>query len=97
MDSAQRVNQAFSYSRYYLEQSGDTKDRYLDKLKLICREEYPYCRLEKPSSFSEHAIEWNEWPDVMYGDVYNYLILHLVFTHMNNLKLTKVWRLSIKL
>ena len=71
MDSAQRINQVFSYSQYCLEQSGDTKDRYLDKLKLICCEEDPYCRLEKPSLFSERAIEWNEWPDVMYGDVYN--------------------------
>ena len=82
MDSAQRVNQAFSNSQYYLEQSGDTKDRYLDKLKLICCEEDPYCQLEKPPSFSERAIEWSEWPDVMYGGVYNYLILTpSLYTH----------------
>ena len=42
MDSAQHVNQVFSYSQYYLEQLGDTKDRYLDKLKLICCEEDPF-------------------------------------------------------
>ena len=65
MYSAQHVSQTFSYSQYCLEQTGDTKNRYLDKLKLICCEEDPYCRLEKPSSFLGNAIEWHEWPDVI--------------------------------
>ena len=75
MDSVQRGNQTFSYSQYYLEQTGDTKNRYFDKLKLICCKEDPYCRLEKLLTFSGNTIEWHEWPDVMCGDVHNYLIL----------------------
>ena len=91
------VNSDFSYSQYYLEQAGDTKNRYLDKLKLICCEEDPYCRLEKPPSFTGRAIEWNEWPDVMYGDVYNYLILTpSLYTH-EQLKSYKAWNRLIKL
>jgi len=70
MDSAQRGNHPFSYSQYYLEQTGDTKNWYFDKLKLINCEEDPYCRLKKPSTFSGNAIEWQKWPDVMFGDVY---------------------------
>ena len=82
MDSAQRVTQTFSYSQYCLELTGDTKNQYLDKLKLICCKRDPYCCLEKPSSFSGNAIEWHEWPDMMYADVYNYLILTpSLYTH----------------
>jgi len=82
MDSVHPGNQLFSYSQYYLGQTGDTKTQYFDKLRLIYCEEDPYCRLEKPSTFSGNAIEWHKWPDVMYPDVYNYLILTpSLYTH----------------
>ena len=53
----------------------DSKKRYDNKLKLLNCEEDPYKQLESPGTFSSMVIQWHEWPDLMYPDIYNYLIL----------------------
>ena len=82
MTSSSCDGTSFSYSKYYLELKGDAKKRYDDKLKLINCTEDPYCRMESPESFSGAPIQWHEWPDLMYADIYNYLILTpSLYTH----------------
>ena len=70
MTSRSCTSRPFSYSKYYLELKGDAKKRYDDKLKLISCEEDPYCRMESPAAFSGLPIQWHEWPDLMYADIY---------------------------
>ena len=42
----------------------------------------PYYRMESKGKSTVSAIvEWIDWPDVMYADVYNYLILTPGMTH----------------
>ena len=43
----------------------------------------PYLRMEKKLSGGDvsASIEWMNWPDVSYADIYNYLILSPGFTH----------------
>ena len=61
------------YSKYYSELHGEAKTRYKDKIRLISYEKDPFCHLEVVNS-SLHGLQWYEWPDVTYPDVYNYLI-----------------------
>ena len=69
------VNQTMdiAYSKYYSELHGEAKTRYKDKIRLISYEKDPFCHLEVVNS-SLHGLQWYEWPDVTYPDVYNYLI-----------------------
>ena len=39
----------------------------------ILYEKDPFCQLEVDNS-SLHGLQWYEWPDVTYPDIYNYLI-----------------------
>ena len=65
------------YSKYYEEIDRDAKPRYEEKIRMIGLVD-PYCRLEgnancfNSSRFS--TVEWYEWPEVTYADVFNYLI-----------------------
>lgn len=59
----------------------DAKKQYTEKMKLFGNID-PYCRTEskgKSTVFAE--VEWMNWPDVMYADIYNYLILMPGMTH----------------
>ena len=70
------------YSKYYFELKDDSKKRYNDKLKLINCKKDPFKRLESPDTFSGVTTRWHEWPDLMYPDIYNYLILTpSLYTH----------------
>ena len=66
-----------TYSNYYTELEVDARRRYDEKLKLIKVSEDPYCYFENRSRQPERrqCIEWFDWPDIAYGDIYNYLIL----------------------
>ena len=82
MAGSSRSNSVDFYSKYYFELKEDSKKRYDDKLKLINCEEDPFKRLESPDTFSDVAMAWHEWPNLMYPDIYNYLILTpSVYTH----------------
>ena len=60
-------------SKYYLELSEESRKRYDDKIKLLGGLDL-YCCTEVKSTES-NALEWMDWPDVMHGDIFNYLIL----------------------
>jgi len=66
-----------TYSKYYSDLESDAKERYDEKLRLIKVSEDPYLLFERRSWFMERRqlVEWFDWPDVVYGDIYNYLIL----------------------
>ena len=64
---------AIQYSRYYSELEGEAKSRYEQKVKMIGLVD-PYCSLESGNSSSSSSVEWYEWPDVTYADIYNFLI-----------------------
>ena len=54
----------------------------MDKLKLICCVQDPYYRAENPKATVDNLVEWNDWPDISYADIYNYLILTpSLYTH----------------
>jgi len=51
------------------------------KLNLICCEEDPYCK-----AFIIFTVgRWNEWPDVMHGDVYKTQSLY-IHKHLKSYK-----------
>ena len=47
--------------------------RYEEKLKAADCLRDPYCYLESKGSIS-NTLEWTEWPDVSFADIYNYLV-----------------------
>ena len=65
------------YSDYYSDLEGEAKSRYEQKLKLLGHVD-SYCRLESSTSMctssSSSSLEWYEWPEVTYADIYNFLI-----------------------
>ena len=65
---------AVPFSKYYSELEGEAKSRYEQKVRMIGLVD-PYHFLENsgPSS-SPLSVEWYEWPDIMYADIYNFLI-----------------------
>ena len=64
----------FKYSKYFSELKDEGKKRYEDKMKIVGCAKDPYCYLECKDGIAD-TVEWTDWPDVMYPDVYNYLIL----------------------
>ena len=66
---------AFVYSKYFNELKDEVaKKRYEEKMKIVHHSKDPFCELEsKQASFV--GLDWNEWPGVLYVDIYNYLIL----------------------
>ena len=85
----------FVYSKYFNELKDEAaKKRYEEKMKIVHYFKDPFCELEiKHTSFS--GLDWNEWPDVLYADIYNYLIpseyTHNYFVNgwVSNLNVTK--------
>ena len=68
-------------SKYYSELDEPAKKRYNEKVRAIGGLD-PYCRLEsRGKSAFVTAVEWMNWPDVTYADVYNYLILTSSLTY----------------
>ena len=57
-----------TYSAYYYDLDVQAKSRYRDKLAKVGIMTDPYL----PSTAS--SIDWQDWPDVQYPDVYNYLV-----------------------
>ena len=74
MAGSSRNDYADFYSKYYFELKDDSKKRYDAKLKLINCKEDPFKRLESPAAFSDVEIQWHEWPDLMYPDIYTVTI-----------------------
>ena len=53
----------------------------MDKLRLINKIDL-YCRMESRSKKSfPSTLEWMNWPDVLYADIYNYHILSPGMSH----------------
>ena len=74
------------YSKYFSELKEEAvKKRYVEKLKVAECLKDPYCYLESRSNISD-AVEWNQWPDVTYADIYNYLVLTVSFYTQDQLK-----------
>jgi len=66
-------------SNYY-ELNDKVKKQYIDKVKKVNGID-PYFRMEKKLGGDMSAsIEWLNWPDVSYADIYNYLIFSLGFS-----------------
>ena len=63
----------FEYSKYFPVLKDEGKKRYKDKMKIVGCIKHPYCYLESKNCIAD-IIEWTDWPDVMYPDVYNYLV-----------------------
>ena len=63
----------FECSKYFSELKDEAKARYEDKMKIVECAKDPYCYLESEEN-STDVIEWTDWPDTMYPDVYNYLV-----------------------
>ena len=62
-------------SKYYSKLDELAKKRYGEKIRENGGLD-PYCCLEsRGKSAFVTAVEWINWPDVTYADVYNYLIL----------------------
>ena len=70
-----------SLSKYYSGLDDTAKKRYMEKLCLINNID-PYCRMESRSKKSlPGTLEWTSWPDILYADIYNYLILSPGMSH----------------
>ena len=68
-------------SSYYCSLDNASKERYMDKLRLISKID-PYLLMERRSKKSlPDELEWSKWPDVSYTDIYNYLILSPGMSH----------------
>ena len=59
-------------SYYYLTLDQTSQARYKEKLVLLGDIEDPYFTLDHCSR--EQGIEWQNWPNVVYPDIYNYFI-----------------------
>jgi len=64
----------FEYSQYFSELKDEEKKRYEDKMKIVGCVKDPYCYLESKNDIAG-TVKWIDWPEVMYLDVYNYLVL----------------------
>ena len=60
------------YSQYFWQLDDKAKTRYKEKLQLLGGIEDPY--VQGSSVAPESAIDWQDWPNVEYPDIYNYLI-----------------------
>ena len=70
------------WSKYYQEATVAIKERYEEKIKLLGCKEDPYCSFEsKGNTAVPPSVEWTSWPDVIYPDIYNYLIVTPGMTH----------------
>ena len=85
-----------SWSKYFLDLppgQSEAKKRYKEKMSLAGFSEDPCCRLETKGKGSNAvvSVEWTNWPDISWPDIYNYLILMPGVTlPMSNSRLTRV-------
>ena len=62
-------------SIYFITLSVDDQRHYRRKLELLGNVEDPYLMWEKPAQTTVNtSLDWLEWPNVEYPDIYNYLI-----------------------
>ena len=59
-----------SCSEYYHHLDGTGRTRYKEKLTILGGITDPYLTMGR----KQDGLEWHEWPDVQYPDIYNYLI-----------------------
>jgi len=65
---------ALKFSKYFAKlQNDDGKKQYQNKVSSLGCQDDPYCRMEQKDACTQ-SIEWVDWPNVCYPDVYNYLI-----------------------
>ena len=62
------------YSVYYQELKESDKRRYREELTLLGDIEDPYVSISAASSSRSSGVDWQQWPDVEYPDIFNYLI-----------------------
>ena len=68
-------------SSYYTGLNDEAKKCYAEKIKVIGDID-PYCRMEsKGKSTASIIVERINWLDILYADIYNYLILTPGMTH----------------
>ena len=82
------------YSEYYTGLTGEAKSKYDGKMKMISATIDPYCILERKSGLSSlcsliSSVEWYEWTEVSFADIYNYLVLMPSFYTHEQLKAYK--------
>ena len=67
---------AFVYSKFFSKlKDEDVIKRYKAKLQLVGCSKDPFCLLgAKTPIGANDVLEWHQWPDVLYADIYNYLI-----------------------
>ena len=61
-------------SIYFNTLSVDDQRHYRRKLELLGKVEDPYLMWEKPAQTVSTSLDWHDWPNVEYPDIYNYLI-----------------------
>ena len=62
-------------SIYFITLSVDDQRHYRRKLELLGNFEDPYLMWEKPAQTTVNtSLDWLEWPNVEYPDIYNYSI-----------------------
>ena len=61
-------------SEYYTALPADAQRRYKEKLRLVGNIDDPYLLWESSERNRSRPVEWYNWPDVEYPDIYNYLI-----------------------
>ena len=61
------------YSEYYESLEGNAKVRYREKLALMGDITDPYIVITMTGN-QNNDLEWHDWPEVQYPDIYNYLI-----------------------
>ena len=73
------------WSKYFLDlpPGSEVKKRYEEIMSLAGFSEDPYCCLEMKGKGSSAvvSVEWTNWPDISWADIYNYLILMPGVTH----------------
>lgn len=93
-DSTQTASSTIRYSEYYSTLTSEAKLKYASKMNMISTRIDPYIIHEKNSGpFSScsliSSVEWYEWPDVSFADIYNYLVLTPSFCTHDQLKAYK--------
>ena len=69
---AEMAGRSMGFSYYYQTLDEEAKVRYKVKLATVGGMEDPYFTISGASS--EGSVDWQDWPDVQYPDIYNYFI-----------------------